>query len=60
MERLAVLRAEYQQIKTNLCFPLSFAERFQLHDRRQQILTEALELALSLDIAGDHWFNRDE
>ena len=60
MERLDILRAEFQQIKTNLCFPLSFAERYRLYDRRQEILAEARELARSLNIAGDQWFNRDE
>jgi hypothetical protein len=60
MEHLNILRDELQQIKSRLNFPLSLAERRQMYERRQEIIKEAREVALSLNIAGDHWFNRDE
>jgi hypothetical protein len=31
-----------------------------MYERRQEILAEARELALSLNITGDHWFNSGE
>jgi hypothetical protein len=59
MEHLNRLRDELQQINSHLSFPLTLAERHQMYERRQEILTEARELALSLNIAGDHWFNNE-
>jgi hypothetical protein len=60
MELLNRLRDELQKINSDLSFPLSLTERHQMYERRQEILREARELASSLNIAGDHWFNRHE
>ena len=59
MERLNILREEYQQLRSRLSFPLSLGERRQLQERSQEILAEARGLALSLNVAGDHWLRRD-
>ena len=59
MDHLNRLQNQFEEIKKNLCFPLTIEDRQNLIQRRAAILSEAKGVAESLKLSGEHWFNAE-
>jgi len=56
-DELDKLKIEYETALKNLTFPVSLREREELKDRCKAIVLEARQIAKSLNVVGNRWFN---